>query len=69
MRELRDELEVPGHVNLIRMMTVKEITDKLRAIVAKHEGQGAKKLSEIPEGADKQEMRELCRAIGLQVRF
>ena len=68
-REIRDELEVPGHVVLIKNMTRDEGIARMREIIDKYEKQGKNKLSEIPEGLDKQELRDLFTAFGQNVKF
>lgn len=68
-REIRDELEVPGHVVMIKHYTKKEATTRMNEIIDKYEAQGKSKLEEIPEGIDKQELRDLFEAFGKDVRF
>ena len=68
-RELRDELEVPGHVVMIKSITVKEAKEKINKILDKYEQEGKSKLKEIPEGKDKEELRILFKSLGMKIDF
>ena len=66
-RELRDELEVPGHVVMIRNMTVKEAKDRLNKIMDDWEAAGFKKPNDAPEGPAKEEYWSLLKALGFKI--
>lgn len=68
-RELRDELEVPGHVVAIETITLKEAKKELNAIMDEWEKKGWSKPNDVPECCKKQRYRELLRSIGLKVDF
>jgi hypothetical protein len=68
-RELRDELEVPGHVVMIRNMTVKEAVDRAKEIMDDWNENGFKKFNDVPEGKLKEEFRNLGTALGFKVEF
>ena len=68
-REVKDELEVPGDIILIKNMSKKEAIIRIGNIINKYEKLGKNKLSEIPEGLEKQELRDLFTALGQKVSF
>jgi hypothetical protein len=69
-RELRDELEVPGEVLMIKPANVKQMLTECRMILKRAEKEhGAKQLKDIPEGPQKRRLRELLRGLGQDVRF
>ena len=68
-RELRDELEVPGHVVAIKTMTKGEVVKRLNKIMDGWEQKGWNKIKEIPESNTKQEYRELLTALGFDCKF
>ncbi|MCH7761620.1 hypothetical protein IIA15_09540 [candidate division TA06 bacterium] len=70
-RELRDELEVPGHVVAFQTKTKAEMIKEVREILDSMEATMGKnpKLRDIPEGDQKQRLRDLMKALGMNVRF
>jgi hypothetical protein len=68
-RELRDELEVPGHVIMIKAVCVKDNMDKAKQIIDKYEKLGVNTLGGIPEGEDKDELRRCFREVGVKIKF
>lgn len=68
-RELRDELEVPGYVNMYEMKSKSQISKELNSIIDKWEKQGYKKPNDVPECEEKQRFRELLKSLGLKVSF
>ena len=47
----------------------KELASEVRSIIDQYEAKGCNKLDNIPEGDDKQRLRDLFRALGLGVAF
>lgn len=68
-RELRDELEVPGHVIAIETITRNEARKELNAIMDEWEKNGWNKPNDVPESSKKQRYRKLLRSLGLKVDF
>jgi hypothetical protein len=69
-RQLRDELEVTGHVVMHKIMTKQEAATEMKKIMFDWEQRGWKKPNDVPESEPtKQRFRELAKAIGLQVAF
>ena len=68
-RELRDELEVPGHVVAYEIKTKEQMIKELRDIMDVWEKKGYNKPNDVPEGEDKERYRELLKGLGLKVDF
>ena len=68
-RELRDELEVPGHVVAYESLTVEDAKAEINKILDKHKAAGRNKLGEIPEGPDKDRLRVLLTLLNQKVMF
>ena len=66
VRELRDELEVSGHVVAVRLMSVAEVSVELRDILDDWESRGWSKLSDVPESPQKVRYFELLRVLRLK---
>lgn len=65
--ELRDAIEVPGHV--LAWTSKSEAISRAREILAEWESKGWHKLKEVPEGAKKEQFRDIMRSLGQNVRF
>jgi len=52
-RELRDELEVPGHVVMIQTRTRADVIAEIRGIMDQYEKQGITKVRDLSESAKK----------------
>jgi hypothetical protein len=61
-----DALGVPGEVLVIERKDKREIIKEVRDIMDKYPGQ---KLDDIPEGNEKERLRDLFRALGFEVAF
>ena len=68
-KELRDELEVPGHVVAFEPMSIKEAKEELNVIMDEWEKKGWKKLDDVPESEKKQRYRDILKALGLKINF
>jgi hypothetical protein len=66
-RELRDELEVPGHVFMVETMTVREIVEELKKIMDEWERQGIKKVNDVPDGPERRRFLMLNERIGIKI--
>jgi hypothetical protein len=67
--EIKDALGVSGEVLSVELTDRNKIILEVREIISRNEVQGYKKLDDIPEGAEKQRLRDLLRALGLEVKF
>lgn len=67
--QTKDALEVQGEVLVVELKPVEEIIKEAKDIISKYESQGRLVLSDIPEGHDKQRLRDLLKALGLKVNF
>lgn len=63
MNELRDELEVSGHVVAIKFMSVADVSAELCDILDDWESRGWSKPSDVPESSRKVRYFELLRAL------
>jgi len=64
-----EALELPGNVVLIEPITKNAAIKESLEIIDKYEGNKKLTLGEIPEGEDKDRLRTLFRALGLEVEF
>lgn len=48
-RELRDELEVPGHVVMVKLSSRGETIKEIQEIISKYEKEGINKLRDLPQ--------------------
>ena len=69
MREIKDELEVPGEVTIYKSLKVVEVANEIKEIITKYQNQGKQTLNDIPEGEEKQHLRNLFTALGQRVAF
>lgn len=67
--DLSVTLGVSGFVICHEIKSVKEITAEIRQIIDYYEAQGIYKLGEIPEGQDKEKLRELFKLLDMDVSF
>lgn len=58
-RELRDELEVPGHIMSYRPVNVKQIISEIKQILDECEKQGVKNLRDMPEDGKQRLIKRL----------
>ena len=49
MRELRDELEVPGHIVMYKPLKVKQIIAEIKQILTEYEQRGITTLKDMPQ--------------------
>lgn len=63
--ELRDELEVPGHVLMIKAITKDEAISGIRKIMAKAEIRDCSKLKDISK-SEKDEIKQYFDVLGLK---
>jgi len=65
--ELRDALEVPGHVLEVRFKD--DLIAEAREILDEWESKGWHKLNQVPESAKKEHFRVIMKSLGQNVRF
>lgn len=68
-REIRDELGVPGHVVVHTVTTAPAAISRVKEIMAGWERKGYRTPNDVPEGPEKQEVRDLLRALRQKVAF
>ena len=65
--ELRDELELPGHI--VAYVTRDIVIKRIRELLDLFESKGWSKMNEIPESKDKEELKDLLKSLSLNVQF
>jgi hypothetical protein len=69
MRELKDELEVHGHVVMIESIPKSDTLKEIGDIMNEWEAKGYSKPNDVPEGEKKERFRQLMKSIGFKVNF
>lgn len=68
-QEIGEYLELPGKVVLIEPITTEAATKEIQEIIDRQQQNNRLTLGEIPEGEEKDRLRTLFRALGLDVGF
>lgn len=69
MRELKDELEVPGTAVLYQLWSPVDAIERIKAIIKQFEDKGYSNLKSVPECPEKEELRKLCPLLNIKPEF